>query len=62
RDFKTPVNRLKEAARPFHVEVLDMRRVKSRSPGVWHMGIDARIRKSASSDPEKSEKGYNSLI
>ncbi|MFB2623472.1 class I SAM-dependent methyltransferase [Methanothermobacter marburgensis] len=45
RDFETPVKRLRDAAAPFKVEILDRRRVKSRSPGVWHIGIDARIKK-----------------
>ena len=45
RDFETPMKRLSKAAEPFSVEFIDKRRVKSRSPGVWHMGIDARIKK-----------------
>jgi tRNA (guanine37-N1)-methyltransferase len=53
RDFRTPANRLKEAAKPFTVEILDKRRVKSRSPGVWHIGIDARIKKG---DPLNQKK------
>lgn len=44
RDFEDPVERVKKAASPRQVEVLDMRKVKSRSPGVWHVAIDARIR------------------
>jgi len=43
RDFEDPVERVKKAAYPRQVEVLDMRKVKSRSPGVWHMAIDAHI-------------------
>nr|WP_319374549.1 class I SAM-dependent methyltransferase family protein [uncultured Methanobacterium sp.] len=43
RDFEDPVERVKTAAYPRQVEVLDRRKVKSRSPGVWHMAIDARI-------------------
>jgi tRNA (guanine37-N1)-methyltransferase len=42
-DFDEPVRRIKTAARLRRVEILDKRRVKSRSPGVWHMGIDAKI-------------------
>ncbi|MFA0833583.1 MAG: class I SAM-dependent methyltransferase family protein [Methanobacterium formicicum] len=43
RDFEDPVKRIKKAAYPRQVEVLDMRKVKSRSPKVWHVAIDARI-------------------
>jgi tRNA (guanine37-N1)-methyltransferase len=42
-DFDEPVERVKAAALLRRVEILDKRRVKSRSPGVWHMGIDAKI-------------------
>ena len=41
--FEKPVERLEEAAYPRKVEILDKRKVRSRSPGKWHMGIDARI-------------------
>ena len=41
--FEKPVERLKDAAYPRKVEILDKRKVRSRSPGKWHMGIDARI-------------------
>ncbi|MCC7551687.1 MAG: class I SAM-dependent methyltransferase family protein [Methanobacterium sp.] len=43
RDFEDPVKRVKKAAYPRQVEILDMRKVKSRSPGVWHVAIDAKI-------------------
>lgn len=42
-DFEKPVERLKKAAYPREVEILDKRKVKSRSPGKWHIGIDARV-------------------
>lgn len=42
-DFDEPVKRIKAAARLRRVEILDKRRVKSRSPGVWQVGIDAQI-------------------
>jgi len=42
-DFQKPVERLKKEAYPRKVEILDKRKVRSRSPGKWHMGIDARI-------------------
>jgi tRNA (guanine37-N1)-methyltransferase len=41
--FEKPINRLKDAAYPRKVEILDKRKVRSRSPGKWHMGIDARV-------------------
>ena len=41
--FEKPVERLKDAAYPRKVEILDKRKVRSRSPGKWHMGIDAKI-------------------
>jgi tRNA (guanine37-N1)-methyltransferase len=42
-DFDEPVERVKAAAHLRRVEILDKRRVKSRSPGVWDVGIDAKI-------------------
>lgn len=42
-DFQKPIQRLEKAAYPRKVEVLNKRKVRSRSPGIWHMGIDARI-------------------
>ena len=41
--FEKPIVRLKDAAYPRQVEIIDKRKVRSRSPGKWHMGIDARI-------------------
>ena len=43
RDYEDPIKRVEEAAYPRQVEVLGKRKVKSRSPGVWHVAIDARI-------------------
>jgi len=40
-DFDKPVERIERAAGSRKVKILDKRRVKSRSPGVWHLGIDA---------------------
>lgn len=40
---RTPVERIKKAAYPREVRIIGARRVKSRSPGVWHVGIDAQI-------------------
>lgn len=42
-DFDTPIRRIIDAAGPRKVEILNKRHVKSTSPGVWHVGIDARI-------------------
>lgn len=42
-DFKTPIERIKNAAGTRGVTILDKRKVKSSSPGRWHMGIDAVI-------------------
>jgi tRNA (guanine37-N1)-methyltransferase len=43
RDFDKPIKRVRKAAGSREVKVLDKRRVKSRSPGVWHIGLDAMI-------------------
>lgn len=42
-EYKMPIERIIETAYPRKVEVLNSRKVKSKSPGVWHMGIDAII-------------------
>ncbi len=42
-DFEVPVARIREAAGSREVTILDKKRVKSSSPGRWHMGIDAKI-------------------
>lgn len=42
-DFDTPIQHIIDAAGSRDVEILDRRKVKSRSPGVWHIAIDARI-------------------
>ncbi len=42
-DFQKPIARLEKAAYPRKVEIIDKRKVRSRSPGKWHMGIDAKI-------------------
>lgn len=43
RDYQTPINRILETAYPREVEILNSRKVKSKSPGVWHVVIDARV-------------------
>ncbi|MDI9623983.1 MAG: class I SAM-dependent methyltransferase family protein [Methanothermobacter sp.] len=45
RDFETPIKHLLEAAQPFKVKILHKRMVKSKSPGVWQIAIDAKIQK-----------------
>lgn len=42
-DYKVPVERIIETAHPRNVEILNVRKVKSRSPGVWHMAVDVKI-------------------
>jgi tRNA (guanine37-N1)-methyltransferase len=42
-EYQIPIERLVETAYPRKVNILNSRKVKSKSPGVWHMGIDARI-------------------
>ncbi len=43
RDYDKPIERVRTASGPREVKVLDKRRVKSRSPGVWHIGLDIMI-------------------
>ena len=43
RDFEDPIKKIEIAANPRQVDILDKRKVKSRSPGVWHVAIDAQI-------------------
>jgi len=42
-EYKVPVERIVKTAQPRNVEILNVRKVKSRSPGVWHMAVDAKI-------------------
>lgn len=42
-DYETPIQRIKDSAKKRKVNILNKRHVKSRSPGVWHVGIDAQI-------------------
>ena len=42
-DYKIPVGRVEEAADLRMVTILNKRKVKSSSPGRWHVGIDAVI-------------------
>lgn len=43
RDFDDAVKKVLAAAHPHQVEILNRRKVKSRSPGVWHVAIDAKL-------------------
>lgn len=42
-DCEKPVERIKKASGSRKVKILDERRVKSTSPGVWHVGIDSMV-------------------
>ncbi len=42
-EYQKPIERIIETAYPRNVEILNSRKVKSKSPGIWHIGIDARI-------------------
>ncbi len=42
-DYDTAIKRLEDAANPRKVEILEKRKVKSRSPGQWHIVVDARV-------------------
>jgi tRNA (guanine37-N1)-methyltransferase len=42
-DFSKPIERIEKAAGLRKVSITDKRKVKSSSPGKWHMGIDAVI-------------------
>ncbi len=42
-EYIVPIERIIETAYPRKVEILNTRKVKSKSPGIWHMGIDAKI-------------------
>jgi len=41
--FKRPIKRVKKAAKPREVKILNKRIIKKYSPGVWHVVIDAKI-------------------
>jgi tRNA (guanine37-N1)-methyltransferase len=43
KDFEKPVERLKKTANPRKIEILSKRKVRSKSPGIWHIGIDAKV-------------------
>ena len=43
RNFDEPIEMIKSASKTRELKILDQRKVKSRSPGVWHVAIDAKI-------------------
>ncbi|OED30559.1 class I SAM-dependent methyltransferase family protein [Methanosphaera sp. WGK6] len=43
-DYETVIDRVKKIAYPRETEVLNIRKVKSQSPGVWHIGLDMKIK------------------
>ncbi len=43
RDYDTPIERVRNASRPREVKVLNKRKVKSRSPSMWQIGLDIMI-------------------
>ncbi|RAP51256.1 MAG: SAM-dependent methyltransferase [Methanosphaera sp. rholeuAM270] len=42
-DYETALDRVKKIASPRKIEVLDIRKVKSQSPGIWHFGLSLKI-------------------
>lgn len=42
-DFDSVIERVRDVAYPRKIEVLDIRKVKSQSPGIWHIGLSAKI-------------------
>ena len=42
-DYESVLKRVEEIASPRECEVLNVRKVKSQSPGVWHIGLDVKI-------------------
>ncbi len=42
-DFNEVIKRIESAASPRKVKILNKRKVKSKSPGIWHVGVDAQV-------------------
>lgn len=42
-DYDKPLQRIKKAADAREIKLLDRRKVKSKSPGIWQIAIDAKI-------------------
>ena len=43
-DYETVIKRVENAAYPRETDVLNIRKVKSQSPGVWHIALDMKIK------------------
>lgn len=43
-DYETVIKRVEKAAYPRETDVLNIRKVKSQSPGVWHIALDMKIK------------------
>lgn len=42
-DYETVIKRVKDIASPRNIDVIDIRKVKSQSPGIWHIGLSIKI-------------------
>ena len=42
-DYETVIKRVEDIAYPRKIELIDIRKVKSQSPGVWHIGLSIKI-------------------
>lgn len=42
-DADSVISHVREAGRDYELEILDIRQVRSQSPGVWHYGVDVKI-------------------
>ncbi len=42
-EYETVINHIDDACKTRDFEVLDIRKVKSQSPGIWHIGVDVKI-------------------
>ena len=42
-DEDSVIEHVKQASRDYETEILDIRQVRSQSPGVWHYGVDVKI-------------------
>ena len=42
-DYETVIKRVKDIASPRNIDVINIRKVKSQSPGIWHIGLSIKI-------------------
>ncbi len=42
-DYESVIKRVEDLASPRKIELIDIRKVKSQSPGVWHIGLSIKI-------------------